>query len=124
MLPQWVKFYLNDYNYAYTNIKMYAKTRQYDFAELQTKRFTMAEMYANYGLESAIQVNVNTQNPDTSTMVDISTASNGNLLTRAFPLRKLGTNIEFELTSLQGRPSVFSISCEATSAGRDIHSEK
>jgi hypothetical protein len=123
-LPQFLKFYLNSYNFTHTNIKMYAKTRQYDFNDLQTKRYTMGEMYANYGIEGAIQVNVNTQNPDTGAMVDISTASNGNIMTRAFPLRKLGTNIEFELTSLQGRPSVYSIFVEATSAGRDIHSEK
>ena len=122
-LPQWVTFYLNEYEFDYSNIQMYAKTRQYNFETLQTKRFVSCEMYANYGLEGAIAVTAHTVNPDTTLLADISTASNGEELTRAFPLRKQGTSVEFELTSLQGRPTIFSITAEATASGRDLKSE-
>ena len=122
-LPQWVTFFLNEYEFDFSNIQMYAKTRQYNFETLQTKRFVACEMYANYGLDGAIAVTAHTVNPDTTVLADISTASNGEELTRAFPLRKQGTSIEFELTSLQGRPTVFTITAEATASGRDLKSE-
>ena len=122
-LPQWVTFYLNEYEFDFSNIQMFAKTRQMDFGTLQQKRFVSCEFYANYGLDGAIKVTANTINPDTTYMADISTASNGEELTRAFPLRKKGTAIEYELTSLQGRPSVYSIVTEATAEGRDLKSE-
>jgi hypothetical protein len=122
-LPQWVTFYLNEYEFDFSNIQMFAKTRQMDFGTLQQKRFVSCEFYANYGLDGAIKITANTINPDTTYMADISTASNGEELTRAFPLRKKGTAIEYELTSLQGRPSVYSIVTEATAEGRDLKSE-
>jgi hypothetical protein len=123
-LVQWLPFYLNEYEFAYSNIQMYAKTRQLDFGTLQQKRFVSCEFYANYGLDGAIKVTANTINPDATYMADISTASFGAELTRAFPLRKKGTSIEYELTSLQGRPSIYSITTEATAEGRDLRSEK
>lgn len=103
---------------------MYAKTRRYQFETLQDKRFTAAELDIYYGSEGALRVDVNSVNPDTTLSIDISTASFGEELTRKVPVRKKCLGLEIELTSLQGRPSVFTAVVEATSSGRNLHSER
>jgi hypothetical protein len=124
ILPLWLPFWLRALNFSEHKIEMFARTRRYQFGTLQDKRFTVAEIDCFYGTEGALRVDVNSINPDTTLKIDISTASFGEELTRKVPIRKKCLGIEIDLTSLQGRPSVFSAFVEATSSGRNIHSEK
>ena len=124
VLPLWLPFWLRALNFSEHKIDMFAKTRRYQFNTLQDKRFTAAEIDCFYGTEGALRVDVNSVNPDTTLKIDISTASFGEELTRKVPIRKKCLGVELELTSLQGRPSVFSAFVEATSSGRNLHSEK
>ena len=124
VLPLWLSFWLRALQYSEHKIDMFAKTRRYQFNTLQDKRFTAAEIDCFYGTEGALRVDVNSINPDTTLKIDISTASFGEELTRKVPIRKKCLGVELELTSLQGRPSVFSAFVEATSSGRNLHSEK
>lgn len=124
VLPLWVTFWLRALTFSEHKIEMYAKTRRYQFETLQDKRFTAAELDIYYGSEGALRVDVNSVNPDTTLSIDISTASFGEELTRKVPVRKKCLGLEIELTSLQGRPSVFTAVVEATSSGRNLHSER
>lgn len=124
VLPLWLSFWLRALQFSEHKIDMFAKTRRYQFNTLQDKRFTAAEIDCFYGTEGALRIDVNSVNPDTTLKIDISTASFGEELTRKVPIRKKCLGIELELTSLQGRPSVFSAFVEATSSGRNLHSEK
>jgi hypothetical protein len=124
VLPLWLSFWLRALTFSEHKIEMYAKTRRYQFNTLQDKRFTAAEIDVYYGSEGALRVDVNSVNPDTTLKIDISTASFGEELTRKVPVRKKCLGLEIELTSLQGRPSVFTAVVEATSSGRNLHSER
>jgi hypothetical protein len=124
VLPLWLPFYLRALDYSESKIDLYALTRRYQFNTLQDKRFTAAEIDCFYGTEGALKVDVKSINPDSTLQIDISTASGGEELTRKVPVRKKCIGMEIELTSLQGRPSVFSAIVEATSSGRNLHSER
>ena len=124
VLPLWLPFYLKSLEFSEHNIEMYALTRRYQFNTLQDKRFTAAEIDVFYGSEGALRVDVNSVNPDTTLKIDISTASGGEEETRKVPVRKKCVGLEIKLTSLQGRPSVFTAVVEATSSGRNLHSER
>ena len=124
VLPLWLPFWLKSLQYSEWKIEMYALTRRYQFGTLQDKRFTAAELDVFYGSEGALKVDVNSVNPDSTLQIDISTASGGEELTRKVPVRKKCLGIEIELTSLQGRPSVFTAVVEATASGRNLHSER
>jgi hypothetical protein len=117
-------FQLTPTSYESRPIAGYAKTRRYDFNTLEDKRFSSLNTDLDFEQGGGIQTLVNTLNPDTSKLVDQTSASSQEDYTRSFPIRKVAVGADVEFRSLQGRPIIKSLTIDAILVGRDTKNKQ
>jgi len=97
-----------------------AITRRFIYNTLQQKRFVSVNADMDFNGQGVVQTTLNTYNQDTSNVLDISTSALQEDKTRRFPVRKVATGAEIQFDSLQGTPTIKSISIEAAIVGRNL----
>jgi hypothetical protein len=117
-------FQLTPTSYESRPIAGYAKTRRYDFNTLEDKRFASLNTDLDFEQGGGIQTLVNTYNPDSSKLVDQTSASSQEDYTRSFPVRKVAVGADVEFRSLQGRPIIKSLTIDAILVGRDTKNKE
>lgn len=102
----------------------FVKTRRYTFGTLEDKRFVSGGIDMLFDGSGSAVTSAVTYNPDTTKTVDISISSNTEDVTRNFPIRKVATGCDLEITTTGGRPIIRTIVMEATIIGRNTKNTK
>ena len=102
----------------------FVKTRRYTFGTLEDKRFVSGGIDMLFDGSGSAVTSAVTYNPDTTKTVDISTSGNTEDVTRNFPIRKVATGCDLEITTTGGRPIIRTIVMEATIIGRNTKNTK
>ena len=102
----------------------FVKTRRYTFGTLEDKRFVSGGIDMLFDGSGSAVTSAVTYNPDTTKTVDISTSSNTEDVTRNFPIRKVATGCDLEITTTGGRPIIRTIVMESTIIGRNTKNTK
>ena len=117
-------FTLIEAQYESQVIDGFLKTRRYTFGTLEDKRFTSGTIDMLFDGSGSAATSAVTYNPDTTKTVDISTSNNTEDVTRNFPIRKVATGCDLEITTTGGRPIIRTIGMEATIIGRNTKNTK
>jgi len=105
-------------------INGFVKTRRYTFGTLEDKRFVSGGIDILFDGSGSAVTSAVTYNPDTTKTVDVSTSGNTEDVTRNFPIRKVATGCDLEITTTGGRPIIRTILMEATIIGRNTKNTK
>lgn len=117
-------FQLIEEQYESSVVGGFAKTRRYTFGTLEDKRFVSGGIDMLFDGNGSAVTSAVTYNPDTTKIVDISASNNTEDVTRNFPIRKVATGCDLEITTTGGRPIIRTIVMEATIIGRNTKNTK
>lgn len=90
------------------------KTRKYSFQTVTEKRYSTVETEIVADAGSQINTVAESFNPDTTTHIDSFGSEFTEDSARRVPIRKIGTSIQFEYTTINLRPSIRSLNIYAT----------
>jgi hypothetical protein len=117
-------FYLDTQAKRYYSVKGQIKSRKFTFGNTNEKRFSSTALELEFNTNCAIKTLVKVYNPDATEVVDEYTDSGNNDAIRRVAIGKRGFAADVTVSTLDGQPTLKSMSIDATLSGRLTKSEK
>lgn len=117
-------FYLDTQAKRFYSVKGEIKSRKFTFGNTNEKRFSSTALELEFDNNCAIRTSVKVYNPDATEVIDEYTDSGQNDAVRRVAIGKRGFAADVTVSTLDGQPTLKSMSIDATLSGRLTKSEK
>jgi hypothetical protein len=117
-------FFLDTEAKRYYPVKGEIKSRKFTYANTNEKRFASTALELEFSGNCSIRTTVKVYNPDATEVVDNFTDSGTNDVIRRVAIGKRGFAADVTVSTLDGQPTLKSMSIDATAGGRLTKSEK
>lgn len=117
-------FYLDTLAKRYYPVKGQITSRKFTYANTNEKRFASTALELEFSGNCAIRTSVKVYNPDSVEVVDNFSDSGTNDVIRRVAIGKRGFAADVTVSTLDGQPTLKSMSIDATASGRLTKSEK